>query len=89
MASLVYVLCALTSGLCAALLLRAYRASRARLLFWSSLSFVGLTCNNLLLFIDLVVVPRTDLSLYRSMTAAGAVMLLLFGLIWTPARGLR
>ena len=89
MASVVYVLCALTSGLCAALLLRAYRASQASLLFWSSLSFVGLTFNNLLLFIDLVAVPRADLSLYRSVTAASAVMLLLFGLIWTPGRGLR
>lgn len=89
MPSLVYVLCALTSGLCAVLLLRAYMASRARLLLWSSLSFIGLTCNNLLLFVDLILFPGIDLSLYRSLTAAAAIMLLLLGLIWTPGRGLR
>jgi hypothetical protein len=83
MASVVYALCALTSGLCAVLLWRAYRASRARLLLWSSLSFIGLTCNSLLLFIDLVILPTTvDLSLYRSLLAAISVMTLLLGLIW-------
>ncbi len=79
---MVYTLCALTSGLCAVLLWRAYRESRARLLLWSSLSFIGLTCNNLLLFIDLIIVPEVDLSLYRSLTAALSVMVLLVGLIW-------
>lgn len=82
MASVVYALCALTSGLCAVLLLRAYRTSRARLLLWSSLSFIGLAFNNLLLFVDLVVLPTVDLSLYRSLMAALAVMVLLLGLIW-------
>lgn len=83
MASVVYALCALTSMLCAGLLWRAYRASRARLLLWSSVSFIGLACNNLLLFVDLVVFPTAvDLSLYRSLMAAVSVMVLLFGLIW-------
>jgi hypothetical protein len=40
MASLVYALCALTSGLCAILLLRAYWSRPARLLLWSGVSFV-------------------------------------------------
>ena len=82
MASVVYALCTLTSGLCAALLLRAYRSSRARLLLWSTLSFVGLACNNLLLFVDLIVLPGVDLLLYRNLTAAIAVMTLMLGLIW-------
>ena len=83
MPSLVYALCALTSMLCAGLLWRAYRASFARLLLWSSVSFIGLALNNLLLFIDLVVFPTAvDLSLYRSLLAAVSVMVLLFGLIW-------
>lgn len=82
MASVVYALCALTSGLCAVLLLRAYRASRARLLLWSCLSFIGLACNNLLLFLDLVVLPTVDLLLYRSLMASISVMVLLLGLIW-------
>lgn len=82
MASVVYALCALTSGLCAVLLGRAYRASRARLLLWSCLAFAGLTLNNLVLFIDLIVIPTVDLGLYRSLLAAVSVMLLLLGLIW-------
>lgn len=82
MASVVYALCTLTSALCVALLLRAYLSSRARLLLWSTLSFLGLACNNLLLFIDLIVFPALDLSLYRSLTAATAVMILMLGLIW-------
>jgi Family of unknown function (DUF5985) len=82
MASVVYALCTLTSGLCAALLLRAYLSSRARLLLWSTLSFVGLAFNNLLLFADLIVFPETDLSLYRGLTAAIAVTILMLGLIW-------
>ncbi|HYH45106.1 MAG TPA: DUF5985 family protein [Thermoanaerobaculia bacterium] len=82
MASVVYALCALTSGVCALLLWRAYRGSRARLLLWSSLAFLGLTANNLLLFIDLVVIPSVDLALYRGLLAALSVMVLLLGLIW-------
>ena len=82
MASLVYALCALASGLCAVLLTRAYVASRARLLLWSSLAFIGLTLNNLLLFLDLIVFPTVDLAFYRSLLSALSVMVLLLGLIW-------
>jgi hypothetical protein len=82
MASLVYALCALTSGTCAILLWRAYGTTRARVLLWSALSFTGLTMNNLLLFVDLVLVPTVDLSLYRSLLFAVSVMVLLLGLIW-------
>jgi hypothetical protein len=82
MASVVYALCALTSGLCTALLLRAYLSSRARLLLWSTLSFLGLTCNNLVLFIDLIIFPTVDLALYRALTGAVSVLILMLGLIW-------
>jgi hypothetical protein len=82
MASLVYALCALTSGLCAVLLWRAYRSSGARLLLWSSLAFIGLAANNVLLFVDLIVVPTVDLALPRTLLAAVSVMVLLLGLIW-------
>ncbi|HEY7215532.1 MAG TPA: DUF5985 family protein, partial [Thermoanaerobaculia bacterium] len=57
-------------------------SSRARLLLWSSASFIGLAFNNLLLFIDKIIVPTVDLALYRNLTAAIAVMVLLLGLIW-------
>ena len=82
----VYLLCAVTSVICAVLLLRAYRRQRTRLLLWSSLCFVLLALNNTLLFVDLVdliVVPSAiDLSLWRSAVALAGVGVLLFGLIW-------
>jgi hypothetical protein len=84
MAELVYVLCALTSVVCAVLLLRGYRSSRTGLLLWSSLCFVGLALNNLLLLLDLFLVPDVDLGLWRSGTALASVGVLLFGLIWEP-----
>ncbi|HEX5872322.1 MAG TPA: DUF5985 family protein [Longimicrobium sp.] len=82
MATLVYALCALTSLACAVLLLRAYAASRVRLLLWSGLCFTGLAANNVLLLIDKHVVPTLDLSLWRSLPALAGVALLLYGLIW-------
>ena len=53
----VYMLCAATSLACAVLLLRGYRRSGARFLLWSSLCFVGLALNNVILFVDKVVLP--------------------------------
>jgi hypothetical protein len=83
MAELVYLSCALASLLCAILLIRSYLASRTQLLLWSSLCFAGLTLNNFLLFVDLVMVPTAvDLSLYRGLVAVASLLLLLFGLIW-------
>jgi hypothetical protein len=44
---------------------------------------VLLALNNILLFIDLIVVPTSvDLSLWRGATALAGVSVLLFGLIW-------
>ncbi len=82
MAEVVYALCALTSLLCAGLLVRGYRRSRARLLLWSSLCFVGLAANNVLLFIDRVVVPDVDLSLARLAPAVLGLAALVWGLVW-------
>jgi len=82
MAELVYVLCAATSIACAVLLLMGYQRSRTRLLFWSGLCFVGLALNNVVLFVDLVLVPSVDLSLVRSGTALVGMLVLLFGLVW-------
>lgn len=82
MAEAVYILCALMSILCAVLLIRSWQRSRARILLWSILCFVGLAANNLLLFIDLVVVPSVDLSILRTGTALGAMGVLVIGLIW-------
>jgi hypothetical protein len=78
----VYVLGTLTSLLCAVLLLRGYVHGRKRLLLWSGLCFVGLTLSNALVFVDLTVVDHIDLYRWRLGTAAGSMLLLLFGLVW-------
>jgi hypothetical protein len=81
MAEAVYLLCALTSLACAILLYRGYRRSRTPLLFWSSLCFVGLVLNNMLLFVDLVVVPQVDLRMVRASLALTSLSLLIYGLV--------
>jgi len=81
-APIVYLLCLATSLACAVLLLRAYRQSRARLLFWSGLCFVGLALNNALLYVDLVVFPQVDLFAVRSLPTLAGLLLLIYGLIW-------
>lgn len=82
MAEVVYLLCAVASAFCAVLLGTTYRRNPTRLLMWSTLCFVGLTINNFLLLVDLVLVPEIDLSLFRSVTAFVSIMLLLIGLLW-------
>ena len=82
MSLLVYSLCAVTSILCAVLLLRSYRHSHVRLLLWSGLCFVGLALNSVLLVIDMGLLPEVDLFVVRSLPALAGLMLLLYGLIW-------
>ena len=82
MAKAVFLLCALTSLACAALLLRAYGRRRSRLLLWSGLCFVGLALNNGLLVIDRLILPEVDLSLWRQVPALGGIALLVWGLVW-------
>jgi len=83
MAPLIYALCALTSVMCCVLLWRSWRASGARLLFWSALCFAALSVNNILLVLDRVVFPvEVDLFDWRLVAALAAVLLLLFGLVW-------
>jgi len=82
-AALIYSLCALTSITCLVLLWRSWRASGARLLFWSALCFGALSVNNVLLVVDRVILPvEVTLYTWRLVAAFVAVLLLLFGLIW-------
>jgi hypothetical protein len=81
-ATLVYVLCALTSTACAVLLLRGYARSRFRLLLWSGLCFVGFALNNVLLVLDKRVILDVDMSVWRTVPALIGVALLLFGFVW-------
>ena len=78
----VYILGSLTTLACAVLLLRGYARARKRLLLWSGLCFFGLTVSNVLIFVDLVMFPEVNLYLWRLATAAVAMALLLYGLIW-------
>jgi hydrogenase/urease accessory protein HupE len=82
MASAVYVLCALTSLACAVLLLRGYRRRGLRLLLWSGLGFVGFALGNVMLVIDVVMLPAQDLAIYRSLPVLAGLVVLLYGLVW-------
>ena len=77
-----YILCTVVSLLCAVLLLRGYVRGRHRLLLWSGLCFSGLTLANLIMFIDLVLLPTVNLYLVRETTTALSMLILLFGMIW-------
>jgi hypothetical protein len=88
MAEVVYVLCAVTSAVCAALLLRAWLRTRVRLLLWSMLCFALLTVNNVLLVVDLVVIgPESDLVELRTGTGLAGLLLLLYGLVYDRSPG--
>jgi hypothetical protein len=82
-APLVYLLGTVVTLLCAILLLRAYSGVRMKLLLWSGLCFVGLTVSNALLFVDLIVLSSdTDLYMARLGTAALAMLVLIYGLVF-------
>lgn len=77
------LLAALTSLACTVLLFRAYAENGVRLLLWSALCFVFLALNNLLLFIDVIVLPtEVDLLPLRQISSIAAVSVLLYGFIW-------
>lgn len=81
-AEIVYVLCAVTSLTAVLLLLRAYLRSRVRLLLWTTIFFLGLTVNNVLIVLDLVLFPEVSLVAWRQMAAFISACLMLYGLIW-------
>jgi hypothetical protein len=85
-AETIYLLCAGTSLIAAVLLLRQYTAVRSPLLLWSCIAFFGLVLNNVMLFVDLAVLPGTDLSVFRALTGAIALVSLVYGLIWEAER---
>jgi hypothetical protein len=80
--AILFVIALLTSFACMVLLFRAYLQSRLRILLWSALCFVGLTVNNLLLFVDLVLLPATiDLRVYRHAAALVGMLFMIYGFI--------
>lgn len=80
--TLVYLLCMVTSVLCALLLARAYFRTRMKLLLWASVSFALLAFNNTFFVIDLLFLPSFDLVGFRQLTALAAAGVLIYGFIW-------
>ena len=80
MIEVIYALCALASSFCAFLLVRSYRRTRQRLALWACVGFTGLAINNVLLFVDLVVVPHVGLGVIRSSVALVALFTLAAGM---------
>lgn len=81
MAAVIYGLCGILACATAWLLLRGYRRSGYRLLFWSGLYFALSTLNNGFLMVDKFMFPNIDLSIWRYGLAFIAVVVLLIGLI--------
>ncbi len=86
MSTAIYILCALTSIACTVLLVRGYRQSRVRLLFWSAWCFAFLALNNLGNILDVRVLTQIDLYFWRAVPAVIGLALLVFGLVWESAR---
>jgi hypothetical protein len=83
---IMHVLAILTSAACTLLLVREYVLRRSRLLLWSALCFVGLTLNNVLIFLDLVLFADVDLRFARLAASLAGMLLLLYGFIWETNR---
>ena len=82
-ATIVYVLCFVTSLACAWMLGRSYARSGTRLLLWSAVCFGFLALNNLALIFDLVVWREdVDLRLLRLVLALAAIVSLIWGFVW-------
>jgi len=81
--AVVYGLCLAASLLCAGLLLRAWLGARTRLLLWTAVSFGFIALNNLLLVVDLVLLP-TQVQLWwpRQIALIIAVGVLIYAFIW-------
>ena len=82
LAPTIYSLCLLTSVICTWLLVRSYVRTRTRLLLWSAACFFLLAINNLLVVLDLMLIPTIDFSLFRHFSSLAAVSVLLYGFIW-------
>lgn len=85
MATAVYALCGLTAIACVALLLRSYAASREPLLLGASLCFAGLAINNIVLFVDKVVVTDTSLATWRTVPQFAGLAAFALTLVWQSA----
>ncbi len=80
---ILYLLAIVTSLACTLLLFRGYLNTRLRILMWSALCFTCLTANNVLLFVDIVLLPvEVDLRVLRDVTALGGMAFMIYGFIY-------
>jgi len=77
-----FLLAALTCIACTAFLYRGWRRTGQRLLLWSTLCFVFLSVNNILLLVDLPLFTDVDLRPYRLAAALVGLGFLIYGFIW-------
>jgi hydrogenase/urease accessory protein HupE len=80
-----YLSCGVISLVAAVLLLRYYRTRRTRLLLWSCIAFVGLAINNVLVYLDLGLLPSVDLSILRTAAGACGMLALAYALATEPS----
>lgn len=86
MAEAVYLMCAIAAVVCALLLLRSFLHHRLRLSFYTMLCFLAFAINNVLLFVDLAVVPSgPDLASIRNTVNLVGVSMLLYAMITESA----
>lgn len=78
----VYVLCAVTSGICVALLTKGFLRSGSRLLLWTAVCFFFLAIHSVLVLIELMFLPSMDLQMFRHVASFAAGVSLVAGLVW-------
>lgn len=79
---IVYVLCLITSVICAALLVRAWTKTKTRFLMWCAVAFSLLALNNLFVVADMIVFPDIEFWVARQAAAFAAVAVLLYAFVW-------
>ena len=70
----------------AGLLVRQYRFTSSPVLLWSAACFVFLALSNLLVVVDMLILPDVYLRPARLVLTLMAVSVLLFGFIWEAER---
>jgi hypothetical protein len=71
------------SGVSAGLFRRGYVDRRDPSLMWSAAFFSGLTLNNIVLLIDVAVLPAVDLRFWRLILVLLSVACLFYGFLWS------
>ena len=85
----VYALCAMTSFVCFALLLRQHWRAPSSLALRSSIAFLFFAAANIILFADLILLPEIDLKIWRNLSNLIGAIILLVALTREAQRNMR